>query len=568
MSDVNSFSSAVQKIKDTVCKHGSYTPYISFTILDTLYGDFKITTNDSDRCMITSFENVKNGSGQANSFTVTIAYIPSNDLFYKFGNIDFTDINLIDRALNLNAKSDTETTTDEDGKTKTTSLRKCKIQYGYGYPVSILTKEYEGFILDYTTEISNGALTYTITGYSGIAVTCKDTKITIEGSSEEASSDDSESEGEDDSEESSDSSEDSDASEQSMDYEIAAYSDEEDSEDDTDDSEDSEDSDDEEDDSEDSEEPIVMQAVKKKPTEIVSDLYEKYIKDNTDYVLEFAEDTEGTDKEIEMPTAQNVSIFEYMRTVLGEATYENDDDDTDPNERCTYHFLIDDVEKKLIVKRYDPNKAQIENEKNAIRFSWMGPTSKDAGFDYASNAMVLDFKTQFKGSVSMAYDYSEYVDKIVKSGINSAGETVQAKGTGSPTTGSNTENDNSSNLNLWANRLQYCYTATLTTLGIPYEMKILDNIYVAPMILGQEHHTGGLYKITKITDSIDPSGFITSFELSRNQAPGISEQYKEQVKKFQEDVSHLDPNSLMKGKYKDLDSAKRLEELSALVPST
>ena len=77
-----SFSSVVNRIKNSVCKHGVYTPFIRFTVLDGLFGDVTFTTsNDPDKrneiCCITSFENNKNGSGMANTFSITIAYSPS-----------------------------------------------------------------------------------------------------------------------------------------------------------------------------------------------------------------------------------------------------------------------------------------------------------------------------------------------------------------------------------------------------------------------------------------------------------------------------------------------------------
>lgn len=471
----SSFANAINSVKNNICKHGVYVPYIRFTVLNTIYGDFTFTTNDSDRCMITSFENIKNGSGQANSFSLTVSFSPSSSLFYKLGNIDYSNINLIDEVLNLNLES--ITSVDENGESTGNTLRKCKIQYGYSYPKLLLTPVYEGVILDYTTEISNGILNYTITGYSGLSVECKDIHLTIEGS-------------EDNGEES--------------------------------------------------------EVETKKPTAIVKEVFEKYIKNSTDYKLEFAADTEGTDKEIEIPTAQDVTVFQYINTVLESAVYSEDTDETPAESRSVYTFTVSDTSKTMLVERYDPKSKQASSVKDAVRFSWMGPTEKDSGYDYASNAMVIDFKTNFKGSVSMAYDYSKYT-KLVRSGINSAGETVSASGTSIPTTGSNTKNDNAVNLNLWANRLQYCYTATLVTVGIPYEMKILDNIYVAPMILGQEHISGGLYKITKITDMIDGNGFITTFELARNQSPDYNELYEQYKKLLEQEVSMGTPNDAASG---------------------
>lgn len=442
MAEATSLGNAVMKIKNNICKHGVYSSFIRFTVLGSKYGDVSFTTDNSATgssiCCITNFENTKNGSGQANSFSITIAFSPSkNGLFYHDAStLDFSNVNLIDEILNVNTKPGTQT--------------KCRIQYGYGYPMSLLTPVYEGTIIDYSTEISNGILNYTITGYSGLSIEFKDSKISIEGSAE----------GED--------------------------------------------------------------AKMKKPTDMIQELYDEYIKDKTNYVLEWGEDTQGTDKEIEIETVQDVSIISYMKTLLDNAEYSEDNDDTAMEHRSQYIMTISDVintdgNKTIRIERYDPAvKKDKQDSSETIRFSWMGPSDRDSGNDYASNAMVIDFKADFKGSVTMAYDYSSMVEKAKRVGIDSAGNSVETSGTTRPTTGANTKNDNILNLNLWVSRLQYVYGATLVLIGIPYEIRILDNVYIAPMIFSQEHHTGGLYKIMKITDVIDGSGFTTTLELSKN----------------------------------------------------
>lgn len=539
MSDT--FARTVQKIKDTVITHGVYASYIRFTVLGTKYGDISFTTENYDGiCCITSFENNKNGSGQANTFSLTIAFSPSkNSLFYRSGSgIDFSDINIIDKILNLNAGEETA------------KQRKCRIQYGYSYPSKIMSPVYEGAIVDYSVEIQNGILNYTITGYSGLAVESKDLRISIKGTTISSSSSDEE------------------LPEEFVGPPLQdSY--------DSDISEDNEDTNDEEEentytedeDSEESENTIDTGGEMMKPTELVQRIYDKYLVDNTDYVLEWIGDTYGTDKEIEIETAQNVTAISYMKDLLATAEYEGDDEDTIPEARSIYTMYLsdkiyEDGKKRIFIERYDPCEKQrkVNDNSEVIRFSWMGSGSGDS-INYSANAMVIDFKANFKGSVSMAYDYSAMSDKMIKrSGIDSAGELISVNGTTTPTAGANSKNDNYVNLNLWANRLQYAYTATLVVVGIPYEIKILENIYVAPMILGQEHHTGGLYKITKITDVIDGSGFTTSLELVRNMAPEINVQ----LMQARRDLLKAQ-NALASNQGQDEEAQAKVNELSELI---
>lgn len=135
---ITKFSSVVSRLRTYLASKSMYSMWIRFKVgsLDIDTSSQNLYGNHANYML--SLENVKNGSGCVNSFTVSIAYVP------KFGD----DPDLIDKALSF-------------------SDRKCTLQYGYGVD-DFHTDEYVGQILDYSVEIRNNMLYYTITGYSSI----------------------------------------------------------------------------------------------------------------------------------------------------------------------------------------------------------------------------------------------------------------------------------------------------------------------------------------------------------------------------------------------------------------
>lgn len=139
--DIEVFRNTISKVRNKISSSSVYTPWISFKVGNTLHvntSSQSLYGNNSNYFL--SMENVKNGSQAANSFSISLAYVPSPG----------SDPNFIDKALSYSDKS-------------------CTLQYGYGdISNGLFTREYSGKILDYTTEIRNGMLYYIITGYSGI----------------------------------------------------------------------------------------------------------------------------------------------------------------------------------------------------------------------------------------------------------------------------------------------------------------------------------------------------------------------------------------------------------------
>lgn len=138
--EITRFNSTVTTLRSRLASRSVYSMWIKFKV-----GKLNIDTSSqslygTSANYMLSLENVKNGSGSANSFTISIAYVP------KPGE----DADFIDKELSF-------------------SDRKCTLQYGYdNAPDKLYTDEYVGQILDYSVEIRNGMLYYTITGYSGV----------------------------------------------------------------------------------------------------------------------------------------------------------------------------------------------------------------------------------------------------------------------------------------------------------------------------------------------------------------------------------------------------------------
>lgn len=135
-----------------------YAQWIKFQV-----GNFALDTSDPNQQYFVSLNYTKNGSGKANSFTLMIAYEPKMS-----GNmINSQDINLIDKQLNI-----------YDGTTK--DKLKCWLQYGYGHsPDRLISPLLEGMVTDYTPELRDGILYYTITGYSSLTQAVEDA-VTID----------------------------------------------------------------------------------------------------------------------------------------------------------------------------------------------------------------------------------------------------------------------------------------------------------------------------------------------------------------------------------------------------
>ena len=142
---MSSVSDTVDLIKEELRKWSNFSLVIKFTI-----GEGKdaveFSTGEGAFDYFMSLRYQKSGTGQANTFTVDIAFVPEPT------GTSLLEVNLTDFILNLDTAN-------------------CTLQYGYLFPdgVEILSPTYQGQILDYNIQIQNGMILYTITGYSGVA---------------------------------------------------------------------------------------------------------------------------------------------------------------------------------------------------------------------------------------------------------------------------------------------------------------------------------------------------------------------------------------------------------------
>lgn len=153
------FERMVNELQNRLALEPIYTNWVKFQV-----GNFALDTSDPGQQFFVSLNYTKNGSGQANSFTIAIAYEPRMSDPTGRWNLD---PNIIDKQLTIYNGS-------QDNKLK------CWLQYGYGHtPNKLISPMLEGMITDYKPEFRDGLLFYTITGYSGLVV-AKEDNISVE----------------------------------------------------------------------------------------------------------------------------------------------------------------------------------------------------------------------------------------------------------------------------------------------------------------------------------------------------------------------------------------------------
>jgi len=391
---------------NTILTKSYYSVWVKFTI-----GEFVINTASMENNYFMHLENVKNGTGQANQFTITLAYVPrlGPGLSGTIYDADYLDQIIVQ------------------------SNRKCKIQYGYSHSQdNLISPEYNGMIIDYGIEIRDGMLLYTLTGYSGL-VAIANTSLNFDAKKN------------------------------------------------------------------------------MKPTEAVAEELTAKLA-NLGYTVEWEDGVKGSDK---LPTStddsktpiipamSDVTLFQYVDSVLGMAVYEGNDINTDdPLKLSTYYYNISDSDMKIYIGRNDPTEESVNTQSAIFVFNWMDRT----------NNIVLDFKPDFKGSVLMSMASQIASDSYA---IGPDGKKVDNTRyiSNFPIAGGQAVEDGVADVLTWSDAVKISYKATLMLVGVPCEVPIGAYIKVVPLIYGKPHHTQGTYMVTKCTDIIDSGGFISSLNL-------------------------------------------------------
>lgn len=553
-----------------------YTSYVEF-VINGLH--LSTVSQNVDENIVMSLLNEKNGSGEANKFTIQIAYSP-------LSNTEF-DINKIDNAILASAY----TTKDNLVKNAVTGTsRYCALRYGYGDENNDLyrTPWYFGMVLDYSVEFQDGMLIYTITGFSGLTV-LKESKDPLVLEIPKSAQDDSETtEGE------------------TTDSNVEGVEAGQDTATPT----------------------STTQTVTVKPTEAVELLVRKYLQGGIDtsedkdkgveingtlvkvkrqplssdvcYDIKYIGDTRGSDQPVVLETQIDKNPAQAITDILGKAilsddykaivkqkeTSENnsggeapedesgedyvpiDTSDLDEEvaaelnalDKTYYSWFISDTNNEnpkfpsgtIYVYKNNPIDSKNKQADVDLVFNWMSPGKGAGDLDH----MVLSFKPEYKGSVGLAVmnklalsvvndETKEEIEKNAEEKtagekisevfngaftVDNMGRLKRTENSISPPVGgdmatvlASIEQEKSS----WAEAVQYPYTATLVTLGIPCEIPITGRIKVVPMIYGKPHASAGVYMVLGIRDMITTAGFQTEWELMKIEIPAIKSKYSQ-----------------------------------------
>lgn len=459
---------SVKAVEEMLNTNPAYTIFIDFSMNNEKFHVSTIS-QDTNENITMNLQNNKNGTGNANEFTLTIGYSPQDGSEF--------DVNRIDKAI-------TEANTSE-GKAE---LRYCTLQYGYANMDNTelyRSPKYRGIVLNYSCEINDGILVYTLKGYSGISM-IKESKEPLAiktGSNNKIKP--------------------TEAAAQIIN--------------------------------------VYLQGAVQGGTTTGSideegkinnaqSIERHPISSSVSYELLATPGTLGSDVELEIPAQLDKNPASALTDILGKAILKADKDILDsgnslsPTDKTVYGWYVSDVSSdaskypsgSITIYKQTPAEMQKDDVDAEFIFNWMSP-----GEDSQTNHIVISFKPEYQGSVLMAITTGNLVDSqsfyqdnngVVKSVENSLSPPVGGSEEAALAT---IEQEKAS----WAEQVQYPYAATMITAGIPAEIPILTKIKVRPLIYGQEHHSSGTYIVLKISDQLDTSGFRTTWELRKIEIP-------------------------------------------------
>lgn len=422
-----------------------YTTFLKFTI-----NDFTLLTTSRDpiQNIMQSFEIEKNGTGKANNFTIRIAYGPD------IGDTDGRDwdINLLDSLLE-------KTVNPEVGAEFST--RTCKLQYGYAYlnGEQLIDEEYTGMVLDYTVELSEGMLLYTITGYSSI--------VYFNELKEDIATPNVDNEG------------------KGKPTEVVKGI---------------------------VEDKLSGMYVCKADGDIIgSDVavslpaqLDKNISSAITEILGYAvhESQSIMLEDGSQIPAEEVITYDWFVEDKAESDNEgtlwiiqNDpkaDTDKQPDADVVFNWMTPakDSGYDHIVISFKPEFSGKVRLAKAV--SLLNPKKEDGSLDEeATDENLLDGSYFLDDNGALQYTHST---------------TTPQTGGDIETVALNNHRDRSG----WVHDIQYPYKATMVTVGIPITIPITGRIGIHPMIYGKEHHSAGVYQINSTVDSIDGGGAYTT----------------------------------------------------------
>lgn len=564
---MSSVNTTITKVSECLTANPLYSMYIEFkvggrTIVST-------TTSHKNHDIAISLVNNKNGSGEANNFTLIIAHGPNFDAGF--------DANALENIITANTEV----------LAKSPERLKCTLRYGYSTP-DIKTIEYTGLLLNYEVDCQDGILIYTLTGYTGLSryteskepLSLKDICV-VEPSSDAAPEDEendhSDQPGTDDEQNS--------ETEKSQTEDVAPEGSDTESEENSDDSENNSDV----------ETPTVVSAdrVKAQPTVAAQWVIHKYLPEyNCVFGMVDGSSVRGSDVSVEMSMQVDKNPMKALTDILNKAIHVSQREALQgastiaAEGKITYQWFASDVltNGKPTIYIIANNPSEEKKADAAFTFNWGDPS--DGG-------MVISFKPKFNGSALMALwdiaqakanaepktagtedtdenntgessvkDNEEIQDENAADATSQNAGTDEVTGLGSffikddgsigyaaettsPAAGGSTEvvNANIEQLkSTWVSSVQYPYQATLTTLGIPCELPCTGIIQVNALVGWNSnkeiraHHTSGKYMIQTTSDRIDGSGFTTEWKLLKVEQTCHEDMFKNTVQDDAEDT--------------------------------
>lgn len=492
---LRTFERVYKEINNNVDKYHRYQPWLTFSLIND-YSDgssVKSLTIDTftsratvsipggktyniSPIMLLNFEYNKNGSGQANTFSLSFAYNPceKNDS----GGV-LLDPMIIDKALTISSfykgSGDGFRAIDTIGK------HKCFMTYGYCFNGKMIqSPEYFGQALKATSELRDGLIHYTITGYSsltyvanievdvapvGVITKDEDGNEQVEG-------------GERASVIMSNALYTAFKTEGQLDVSVSGGA---------------------------------LGGDNKAGTFISAAVGNSLGKLYKGMKISIENTVSDSDEDqIHLDAGNKLGLFDYVNKAASSASLKCNNDRGESDKKATLAYRIEelDQELKFVIYIEDPTSDEATSDETLnTNIVYQYPTKE--------NNIVKSFTPDFKFETIWSKDifvdsdehssYSFYIDEN-----GNTQKYFNAKNTSYLVGGSNSENRSYSS---FSQAIQYAYNANLVTLGIPADIPIGTKIYIKPIINGIEYHYGGKYMVIKTTDIIDTSGYRTEYEL-------------------------------------------------------
>lgn len=411
--------------------------------------------------MLTNFEYNKNGSGKANSFTITFAFNPDE----KTGDGRLIDPSIIDKALVVNSYF----TTDDSNNYRavdTTAKHKCYMRFGYNFEEgdSLKSPEYFGQALHASSELRDGMIYYTLTGYSSITYIQDLNKLGIPERGTKTKNQSGIETGE------------FTGGWKTSDAMWDA---------------------------------INMFFGKEKRAEKNPNFEKIYGNIDVEIINEVDRDQ---DVEVYIAASSDEENFkDYLDRVASGANLKYNENIKDQTKRVTIEWKIieEDSKLKFVIYTVDPADNQKLQEDRIVNVVYEYPTKK--------NNVVMSFTPEFKFEIIWGKDIflggedeefykTHYIDEngVVKAYTNL--NTSEIK---------DNPQEETASINTFAKTMQYNYKANLTTIGIPVDIPIGTIMYICPVINGYKYHYAGYYMILKTTDRLDTNGYTTEYDLMK-----------------------------------------------------